>query len=230
MDFLQGLTVLGRSGSNPLGIEEAALGLLLAFVLGQLVAGVYVYTHSGLSYSRAFVQSLVLLPLIIALGMMVIGNNIVIAFGLIGALAVIRFRNILKDTRDTVFVFWALVAGMGCGTQSYGLAVGGTVLFCAVTMYLHWTSFGSRHSCDGFMRFRLEDGEGRLGALQEILGRYCRSAQLMSQRFHEAGGTELAYRFTMRDPVHAERLVTELQGAQGVSNVTFVLHEEQSEV
>jgi len=229
MDVLGRFTALGGRWGQP-GVEQAALSLLLAFVLGQFAAWVYIRTHSGLSYSRAFVQSIVLLTLIVALAMMVIGNNIVIAFGLIGALAVIRFRNILKDTRDTAFIFWALVTGMAAGTARYTLAVAGAIVFCLVVVYLHWTSFGSRHTGDGFVRFRLLNGEARLRALHEILARYCRSAQLMSQRFHQAGTTEVAYRLTMRDPAQADRLVTELQQMDGVSNVTFVLQEEQMEV
>ena len=90
-------------------IETAALAMLLAFVLSQVIAWVYIYTHAGLSYSRAFVQSIILLSVIISVSMMVIGNSLAIAFGLIGALSVIRFRNVLKDTRDTSFIFAALV-------------------------------------------------------------------------------------------------------------------------
>ncbi|HIJ65947.1 MAG TPA: DUF4956 domain-containing protein [Candidatus Hydrogenedentes bacterium] len=230
MELLGRLAGSGLGGPTALSLEDAALALVLAFVLGQLAAWTYVYTHTGLSYSRTFVQSIVLLTLIIALGMMVIGTSLVIAFGLIGALAVIRFRNILKDTRDTAFVFWALVTGMASGTQKYGLAITGTVLLCGIVLYLHWTSFGSRHSSDGFVRFRVREGEGGLGALHAVLKRHCRSSQLMSQRFHQTGATEMAYRLTMRDPLRAENLVAELQRMEGVSNVTFVLHEEQTEV
>jgi len=164
------------------------------------------------------------------LAMMVIGSNIVIAFGLIGALAVIRFRNILKDTRDTAFIFFALVVGMAAGTGSYRLAVFGTALFCVVLLYLHWSYFGSRHTSDGFVRFHIEVGQVGRTALQSILNRYCRSTHLVSQRFQEAGRGEIAYRLTMRDPARADQLVDELQHLEGVSHVTFVLHEEQAEV
>jgi uncharacterized membrane protein YhiD involved in acid resistance len=223
------LGLSGRIGS--LQFEDAVLGLLLAFVLGQLAAWVYIYTHTGLSYSRSFVQSIVLLPVIVALGMMVIGDNIVIAFGLIGAFAIIRFRNILKDTRDTAFIFFALVIGMACGTGRYPLAVFGAILFCLVLLYLHWTYFGSRHTSDGFVRFHLDVGAGGgRASLQPILHRYCRATRLVSQRFHEGGRGELAYRLTMRDPARADQLVDELQHLEGVSHVTFVLHEEQAEI
>jgi hypothetical protein len=100
-------------------IQAVLLTMLLAFVLGQVVAWTYTYTHSGLSYARSFTQSLVLMTLVVSLVMLVIGNSIATAFGLLGALALIRFRNVLKDTRDTVFVFISLVVGMAVGTQRY---------------------------------------------------------------------------------------------------------------
>ena len=74
-------------------LRSLLLSLTLAFVLGQMVAWVYQRTHSGLSYARSFTQSLVLLMMIVSLVMHVIGDSIVTAFGLIGALAIIRFRS-----------------------------------------------------------------------------------------------------------------------------------------
>ena len=85
------------------------LSVLLAFVLGQVIAWVYFFTHTGLSYSRNFVQSLVLVTVVVALVMTIIGNNVTRAFGLMGAMSIIRFRNVIKDTRDMLFIFCGLV-------------------------------------------------------------------------------------------------------------------------
>ncbi|MHC4156898.1 MAG: DUF4956 domain-containing protein, partial [Planctomycetota bacterium] len=71
--------------------EGILLSLLLAFILGQVLAWVYYITHSGLSYSRSFVQSLIMITVVVSMVMTVIGNNIITAVGLMGALAIIRF-------------------------------------------------------------------------------------------------------------------------------------------
>lgn len=210
--------------------QGAILGLLLSFVLGQFAAWIYIYTHSGVSYSRTFVQSIVLLTILIALGMMVIGSNIAIAFGLIGALAVIRFRNVLKDTRDTAFIFFSLVIGMACGTGSHKLAVLGALVFCIVVLYLHFTSFGSRHISDGFIRFQINNELTKHSVYLTILKHYCRKTFLISQRFHDNGIGDIAYRLSMRDPAYADEMVDELKHTEGISNVTFVLQEEQAEI
>lgn len=223
-------TMMSSAAPGQIALDDAVLGLLLAFVLGQVAAWSYMYTHTGLSYSSAFVQSIVLLTVLIALAMMVIGSNIVIAFGLIGALAVIRFRNILKDTRDTAFVFFSLVTGMATGTGSIHLALLGTVAFCLLLFYMHWTSFGTLNMGDGFVRIHLDTALCQRAPAQEVLTRYCRSTHLVSQRFQESGHGELAYRLILRDPERADDMVRELKLVEGITRVTFVLHEEQAQV
>jgi uncharacterized membrane protein YhiD involved in acid resistance len=229
MDALSNAIGATWSFSDPV-LMDAAYSLVLAFVLGQAAAWMYVYTHTGLSYSRAFVQSIVVLTVVLSLGMMVIGNNIAIAFGLIGALSVIRFRNILKDTRDTAFIFFTLVSGLATGTGRHGLAVLGTAVFLFVVLYLHWTQFGSRDTSDAFLRFRLAPGGEGGAPVQTLLSRYCRRSTLVSERFAEAGDGEIAYRLVLRNPRRASDLMNELRAVGGVSQVSFVLHEEQSEV
>jgi len=223
-------TITSSAPPGQLGLDEAILGLLLSFVLGQVAAWTYMYTHTGLSYSSAFVQSIILLTVLIALAMMIIGSNIVIAFGLIGALAVIRFRNVLKDTRDTAFIFFALVTGMATGTGSIHLALLGTVAFCLLLLYLRWTHFGHLNMGDGFVRIHLDSNLCKRANAQLVLNRYCRSTHLVSQRFQESGQGELAFRLIMRDPDRADDMVGELKKLEGISHVTFVLHEEQAQV
>lgn len=223
-------TMVTSAPPGQLGLDEAILGLLLSFVLGQVAAWTYMYTHTGLSYSSAFVQSIILLTVLIALAMMIIGSNIVIAFGLIGALAVIRFRNILKDTRDTAFIFFALVIGMATGTGSIHLALLGTAAFCLLLLYLRWTHFGHLNMGDGFVRIHLDANLCKRAHAQDVLNRYCRSTHLVSQRFQESGQGELAFRLTMRDPDRADDMVGELKQLDGITHVSFVLHEEQAQV
>lgn len=217
-------------GVPGLSLERALLSMILAFVLGQFTGWIYIYTHSGLSYSRSFVQSIILLTMIVSMAMLVIGNNVIVAFGLIGALAVIRFRNILKDTRDTSFIFFSLIVGIACGTFRYKLAILGTVIFAIVLFYLHLTSFGGRHLMDGFLQFHITSQSGNLPAIQTLLKKYCREVRLMSQRLQQAGIQEIAYNLSIKDPSCAAEMIATLQETQGVSEVNFIIHEEHVEV
>jgi hypothetical protein len=100
------------ASGTEISLQSVILSLLLAFVLGQLLAWTYYFTHSGLSYSQAFVQSLILITVIVSMVMSTIAGSFVVAVGLMGALSIIRFRNIIRDTRDIAFIFSALVIGM----------------------------------------------------------------------------------------------------------------------
>src|SRR3954454_3558365 len=104
LDSLMGNDLATGAG----GPEGALLALLLAFCIGHIVAWTYMLTHSGLSYSQTFTSTLLVLPMIAALTMMLLAGNILTALGLLSIFAMIRFRNVLKDTRDTVFILWAI--------------------------------------------------------------------------------------------------------------------------
>src|SRR5258705_5508704 len=128
----------------PINWAAVVLGLLLAFACGHLIAWVYMFTHSGLSYSRSFVNALIIMPTIVSLVMMVLQNNLVTAFGMMAVFAIVRFRNILRDTLDTTYVLTVLVIGIATGTPKFTSAVIGTLIVAVAMIYLWYTSFGSR--------------------------------------------------------------------------------------
>src|SRR5687767_6923229 len=138
----------GDYAAVPINLPALILGLLLAMLCGQIIAWVYMITHSGLSYSRSFVNSLVVMPILVALVMQVLNNNLVTAFGLMAVFAIVRFRNILRDTLDTTYVLSVIVLGMACGTQKFSTAIIGAFVIVGLMIYLWFTSFGSRHRYD----------------------------------------------------------------------------------
>jgi uncharacterized membrane protein YhiD involved in acid resistance len=231
MDWFWHLLETTEAGGLSPTIETILLSLLLAFVLGQLLAWAYCWTHSGLSYSRSFTQSLLLITMVVSLVMIVIGNNIITAFGLIGALAIIRFRNVLKDTRDTVFIFLALVQGMAVGSQRHATAIVGTLVLLLVLFYIHWTDFGSRGHFDGFLRFRAPINPDESGDFAAVLRRHCRaSRQLSVQQMTHEQFAHCAYQIRLRDPDDSNLLITDLKEIKGIEDVSLVLQEEPAEV
>src|SRR5437868_6277602 len=130
------------------GPRMVMLVLLLTFVLGHVVAWVYMWTHAGLSYSRSFAASLLVMPVLVAVFMMLVSSNAFIALGMLAVFTMIRFRNVLKDTRDTTFILWALVEGLGVGTQHFALALMGGAAIALAFLYLRFTNFGSRYHYD----------------------------------------------------------------------------------
>src|SRR4030065_2109523 len=109
-------------------VLDITVGLVGGFVLTALVGLVYRITHRGVSYSQSYVQTLVLMGVVVALIMMIVGSNIARAFSLVGALSIIRFRNAVKATRDVGFIFLVMALGMGVGTRFYLLPLIATVV------------------------------------------------------------------------------------------------------
>jgi hypothetical protein len=207
--------------------QGALVALLLAFVLSTAVAWVYVITHQGISYSRAFVQTIALGGIVSALVMLAIGNDIARGLGLVGALTVVRFRTNVKDTRDLLFVFTSLGLGVACGVQSFGVAVIATVVFSLAAAQLSWAGFGSKRQFDAVLRLHLPSGEETDRACQAVMRRHCRSYLLVSLREVGAGGAlqEHAYQIKLVDPRGKGDLVTALRSIPGMSGVTLLMQD-----
>jgi hypothetical protein len=221
----------GDQAAAPLNPVAMLIGLMLSFLCGQLIAWIYMWTHAGLSYSRSFVRSLVLIPMIVALVMFVLSNSLVTAFGLMAVFAIVRFRNVLRDTMDTAYVLAVIVLGMACGTQKFTSAVVGALLITAVLVYLRFSNFGTRYRYDLIVNLRWERPLAEAAELNGLLMRHSFKSQCASQRSYDGeGGVDLSYRLLMRDPHRVEELLRELRLLEGVSRVASVKAEDESEL
>src|SRR5215204_215666 len=122
--------------SGTFSVGDISIALSLSFVLSAMIGWVYRFTHRNVSYSQSYVQTLVILGMLIALIMLVVGSNIARAFALVGALSVVRFRNAIKETRDVGFIFLAMGVGMATGTRFFILAVVATVVICGAVFIM----------------------------------------------------------------------------------------------
>ncbi len=223
----------GMPGAGgPFTPEAILLSLLLAFVLGQVLAWIYYFTHSGLSYSRSFVQSLILITVVVSMVMAVIGNNIITAVGLMGALAIIRFRNIIKDTRDIAFIFCSLVIGMAAGSQRYDVAIVGTIVISVIIIYLYFSGFGTHQPHNGFLRFTFRGHIGPDSPISKILQRFCGSYMLISAQDSGFGTNEVeyAYQVMISNAAKNQQMLSELQQIEGLENISLTMQEQLLEV
>ena len=118
--------LLAQSGS--LTTKEIVLHILVAALIGMAIFVSYMLSHSGTIYSMKFNVSLVMLTILTATVMTVIGNNVALSLGMVGALSIVRFRTAIKDSRDTAYIFWTVVVGICCGVGDYVVASIGSVI------------------------------------------------------------------------------------------------------
>lgn len=125
------LSILENSGT--LSPEAIVLHIISSALIAIAIYISYWFTHIGTAYSRKFNVSLVTLTILTATVMTVIGNNIALSLGMVGALSIVRFRTAVKDTRDATYIFWAIIVGICCGVGDYLVAgVGSTVVFAVL--------------------------------------------------------------------------------------------------
>lgn len=116
--------------------EAVVLRLAAATVIAAFVFISYWLSHDGSIYSKKFNVSLVAMTLITTTVMIVIGNNIALSLGMVGALSIVRFRTAIKDSRDTIYIFWTVVVGICCGSGDYTVAaIGSAFIFLILLIF-----------------------------------------------------------------------------------------------
>ncbi len=116
--------------------EQIAANILVSGILGFVIFISYMISHRGTIYSKKFNVSLVVLTVLTSMVMTVIGNNVALSLGMVGALSIVRFRTAIKDSRDTVYIFWTIIVGICCGVGDFVVAgIGSTLVFVLLLLF-----------------------------------------------------------------------------------------------
>lgn len=223
------MPTLPAFGAVTIALETIVVSLLASFVLALAIALVYKSTHRGLSYSQSFVFTLIISSMITTMVMMVIGNNLALAFGLLGVFSIIRFRTAIKDSKDTGYIFFAMSTGMAVGTGNYTVAVTGTALILIIIIILTRLNFGSMRKHDYLLSFVVTNGAGS-NAFESIFRKYLKQSLLLNLNSKQDGrATEMTYQVSLADEGRGNELVTELSRLTGVERVHLITLKEDVE-
>ncbi len=205
---------------------DVLFNVALAFVLGFMISTIYKWTYQGYTYSASFVNTLVLISMVTAIVIMVIGNNLARAFGLVGAMSIIRFRTAVKDTKDIAFVFFALAGGLaaGAGNHMVGLVGCGIVGFVAIMLYLF--NYGVISQKELLLRFWMEPVESESPPYLEIFDKYLTTHRLVNMRSARLGQfLELSFNVKFKKDVNHQRLIRELSMVEGIERISLIVGE-----
>ena len=177
LDYLS----IQASTENPT-LVTIALTVLLSFLLSSLIAFTYEKTSRQVITPIMYLQSLILLSIVAATVMQAIGDSLARGLGMLGALAIIRFRTSLKTTRNMAFTFAALAVGISCGVYGFVIAIAGTFGFCLAAFILRFSSMSKMTNLTGVLKFDLPKSSSELVELEKILKQFCkRYAQVKFQ-------------------------------------------------
>lgn len=200
--------------------KQIAIHLCSAFVAGLLVATIYKVTRPRSHVTPSFPPTLVLLAILIAMVTQVIGGSVARAFGLVGALSIVRFRTVVRDTQDTAFVIFSVVVGMACGAGSYvipavGVVVGGIAAALVRTRVdIGW------NDTDNTLNIRLGPGVDPAILLKTAFDKNFEAHETLSVTTAK-GGAAIDYIYRVRTKVGFDPsvFVKELNQVEGVQSV-----------
>ncbi len=204
--------------SASLSVSKILLLLLAGMVIGAVIFITYQITYQGVSYSYKFNCSNVVILLITVVIMLMISSNIVISLGMVGALSIVRFRTAVKDSRDTVFIFWSIVEGLCVGSQNLKLSFLSTLMIAVVLVALSFVKKGK----DNYLLIIRTSGEKiPEEEMEAIIQNYVKKFKLKNVN-RTAGASELIYELHAKGTLNT-RIVEELQGLEEVTTVNWLL-------
>ena len=203
--------------------------LIPAIIIGFVISIVYLFTHKKAGYSQAFCVSLILLAPIVAIVILLIGNNVARAFSLAGAFALIRFRSAPGDPKDIAFVFMSVVMGLACGMGYWLYAAIATAIILAVIIILHVTNYAGKKGDTYTLKITVPETLNYVGAFDETLEKYTTSYKLTRVKSVDFGALfELTFSVSLKDDKQMREMLDDLRTMNG--NLKIMLSTEQEAV
>ncbi|GAA1717958.1 DUF4956 domain-containing protein [Nonomuraea bangladeshensis] len=217
--------------SGTFSVADIAIAMALSFVLSAMIGWVYRATHRNVSYSQSYVQTLVVLGMLISLIMLVVGSNIARAFALVGALSVVRFRNAIKETRDVGFIFLVMGVGMAVGTRFYLLAVVAAVAISLIVVVMHrfnWFALNVRRQV---VKVQVPSDDDYTAAVQDVLVRHTDEFELVSMESIRGGALlELMYTVKIKKGSEPADVISGLRARNHGQAVTVLTGYDQTDL
>ncbi len=201
--------------------------LTIALICGLIIGFFYKKTYTGSGYTNSFLNSLIILTLITSIVIMIIGNNLARAFGLVGAMSIIRFRTAVKDPLDIIFIFFSLAIGMAAGVGLLSVAFGGTIFIGLVLLILTKSSIINTSKEEYLLQFyyQEENGDEEVPYLT-VIKKYCKSYKLINiKSLGNGDGFELSYYIRLKEVNQNAEFIKELKN-MGVNHINLFFDEE----
>ncbi len=224
------LTTAFRPGSA-IPPETIFLRLATALVLGAVVAWIYRRTRGAAAAGGSFPGTLVLLAVLIAMVTQVIGDNVARAFSLVGALSIVRFRTVVRDTQDTAYVIFAVVVGMAVGAQDLWVAGFGLIIVGVAAWFLRRVPGGSDDLASSWLlNVRLNIGLDPETTLGRVLDPHVVRRELVSAETSRQGiSLDVILKIGLRANARPDLLVQDINRIEGIQGASLKRRDLDSE-
>ena len=201
--------------------SDIAMAMVMSALLTFVLAHVYRQTHRGTSYSQSFLATMFLMAVTTSVVMLIIGSNIARAFSLVGALSIIRFRTAVKDSRDTGYLFAAMVVGMGCGTQFYLASISMTAFVSGLMLLLYVSDYGIKRKIESIVRVTYTTAQGAAYGIKSVLDGSYQDVRRINRMLDVGDGQEtdvyVVRKTRSSDTKQAEERLREIEGVVNIA-------------
>lgn len=212
-------------------LGQALITVALSFGLGLLITWTYRKTHKGLAWSQSFMHTIIMMGVVAGVVILVVGNNLARAFGLVGALSIIRFRSSIREPRDVAFIFFAMAAGLACGIGFYLVAILFTVLICGIVLLLDRLSYGEVPDPAKILKVLIPENLNYEGLFDDIFLEHLDSYNMVKVQTTNLGTMfELVFSIRGKKGYDEKALVDEIRSRNGNLRVTVLLGTHLAEI
>lgn len=217
-------TIISSTTGESFTLVNALIVIATSLVLGLIISLAYIRTNKKDGYSPSFTITLIMLPVIISIIILLVGNNVARAFSLAGAFSIIRFRSAPGDPKDITYVFFTLAVGLTCGMGYIGYAAIFTIILCAVMLILDILNFAKSKSKPMQLKIVVPEDLNYQGVFDEILGNYTTTFNIQQIRTRDFGSLfELIYSIQLKEDVNQKKFIDELRCRNGNLNISLTL-------
>lgn len=215
-------SIITTTSGESFTLTNAVIVLVTSIILGLIISLSYMYTNNKDRFGSNFSVTLVMLPVIIAIIILLVGNNVARAFSLAGAFSIIRFRSAPGDPKDISYIFFTLAVGLACGMGYIGYSVLFTFVLCAVMIILEKINFGTNKEKTMLLKITVPEDLNFEGVFDEILNKYTSSYSVERVRTRDFGALfELSYNVRLKENTNSKHLIDELRCKNGNLNISL---------
>ena len=198
--------------------------ICMAFALGLVISFVYMKTHKTKTPSQSFALTLVMLPAVVAVIILLVGNSVARAFSLAGAFSIIRFRSAPGDAKDITYVLFTMAVGLATGMGYLVYAAVITGMLCIMMLLLELVKFGQVRGTEKILKITVPENLDYKNAFDDVLEKYTLATKLRRVKTADLGSLyELTYAVTTKDDMDEKQMIDELRCRNGNLNITLVL-------
>lgn len=215
-------TIITSTNGESFTLLNTLIIITSSIVLGLIISLAYMRTHKREGYAPSFTVTLIMLPVIISIIILLVGNNVARAFSLAGAFSIIRFRSAPGDPKDIAYVFFTLAVGLTCGMGYIGYAFIFTIVLCALTIILDATKFAMPKTKTSKLKITIPEDLNYDGIFDEILDKYTNSWKVETIKTRDFGSLfEIHYIIQMKLDANQKKFIDELRCKNGNLNISI---------